>query len=129
MGERRERVIVLVEDDRVQLMALRMLVEQTGSHALAAPTAEAALQAVRSLGRAPDLIVSDLRLAGDGDGFAAIDRIREACGRPVPAILLSGENDEELLRRASTAGHRFLLKPLSPTRLLAAIEQEIGRAD
>ncbi|MBN9430017.1 MAG: response regulator [Burkholderiales bacterium] len=83
--------------------------------------ARVALDAAQLGGQPYRLLISDLRLAGGGDGLQAAQALLE--GRnPQPALLLlTGETAPAQLRRVRDAGVRVLFKPVEPGALLRAV--------
>lgn len=122
-GERQP--ILVIEDDPVQLMAVRMILEGWGCAVIAVPTLERALAAVAERGR-PGLILSDLRLRGTESGLDALAAVRQATDAPVPAILMTGDTGPEQVRAAKEAEASLLHKPFGPEHLRAAIEFVTG---
>src|SRR5437588_178548 len=102
----------------------------TGSPgAAAARGAGSALEA--SERQEPDVLVSDLRLLGDADGYDLIRRVRAgdaSRGRRMPAVALTAYPRVEDRARALDAGyHVHVPKPVEPTELVAVIASLAGR--
>ncbi len=73
----------------------------------------------------PDLVLLDVRMPGT-DGFELMKRIREVSD--VPAIFLSGSGGEENVVHALELGASdYIVKPFSPTELVARIETALRR--
>ncbi|QPF75626.1 response regulator [Roseateles sp. DAIF2] len=115
------RSVLVIDDEPSIREGLRVLLEEWGYEAVLASTLNEAVQAVRALGAAPDLILSDLHLGDCPDGIATIEAVRRLCGHAVPAILVTGDTSHDELRRASDSGHQVLFKPLQPRRLFNAL--------
>ncbi len=109
--------ILVIEDDEMQRAALHMLLEESGHAVLAAATPEEAAGLVENAPRKPTLIISDLRLPGPLSGSGAILLLRALIGAPVPAILATGDTDEQQLRQAAAAGAAILHKPFNHAAL------------
>ena len=122
---RKREPILVIEDDPVQLMAVRMILEGWGCSVIAVPTRERALAAVAERGR-PGLILSDLRLRGAESGLDALEAVRRATDAPVPAILMTGDTGPEQVRAAKEAEASLLHKPFGPEHLRSAIEFVTG---
>lgn len=93
-----------------------------GMRVLTADSAQGALQILdREL---VDVIVSDIRLSGEGDGFELIRAVRahpEPYGR-VPAIVVSAHANSDDQARALAAGYELhVAKPVEPSELVAAV--------
>jgi signal transduction histidine kinase/CheY-like chemotaxis protein len=119
--------VLVVEDDEFSRDAMRELLDSWGCHVSAAAS-EA--QAMAFLGRepAPDVIVSDYRLGEGYNGVSAIARLRAAIGRAVPACLMSGDTDGELMQVAKDAGLTLLHKPVRPAKLRSLLRHLAGAA-
>lgn len=114
-------VVLVIEDDPMQLTAMQMLMESWGMTVIAAPDACQASRRVAG-GARPAVIVTDLRLPGGTTGIGAIDELRAALGREVPAILQTGDTSPESASEIRARGHDLLVKPYDPRRLRAMIE-------
>lgn len=117
--------VVVIEDDPVQLMAVRMILEGWGCRVIAAPSCERALAAVSQSGP-PGLVLSDLRLRGTESGLDAVVALRQAAGGDMPAILMTGDTGPEQMNAARAAGASLLHKPFGPEHLRTAIEAATG---
>ena len=115
-------MIAVIEDDPLQLLALRTMLEDWGCQAVAASSCENALTALRQSGRAPDLVLSDFRLPGAVSGAEAIGAIRAEFGAAIPGLLVTGDTGTDIDHIARNAGLGILHKPLPPNRLRAGIE-------
>ncbi|MEX6502585.1 hybrid sensor histidine kinase/response regulator [Pseudomonas zhanjiangensis] len=112
------RVLVL-EDDREGREALAGLLRRWGCEVTACADLPAALCSLQTA--APQLLISDYRLAAVEDGLRAIDRLREAAGQMLPALLISADLSPELQERCIPAHVTLLGKPLLPARLRQAL--------
>ncbi|MEI6559754.1 MAG: ATP-binding protein [Rhodospirillaceae bacterium] len=115
--------ILLIEDDPVQSAALASILTNCGHRVTVAHEVAAALGVIpRGLG----LIISDYRLPGGVTGLDGIASIRRACGRPVPALLLTGDTQTAIVTAAAAAGCAILHKPCTPVAVLNAIAAVCG---
>lgn len=110
--------VLLVEDDLIQGVALEMLLNDAGLKVDHVPNATAAEDWLRHTERQPDLILSDYRLRSDISGLELIRRLRDMADKSVPAILLTGDLDDDVARAATAEGCRILHKPYCPGLLL-----------
>jgi PAS domain S-box-containing protein len=75
----------------------------------------------------PDLVLMDIRLAGEMDGIHAAHLIHKE--QPIPIIFLTAHADHATLNRAKAiAPYAYLVKPFSPRELEAALETALFRA-
>lgn len=113
--------VLLVEDEVILALALKLELRREGlSVSDHVTTGEEAIEAART--NPPDLVLMDIRLAGDMDGIEAAARIRQAS--PVPICFMSGYDDHETRTRAQSIGPLgYLVKPFraSDLRQLAGV--------
>jgi len=103
--------IALVEDNPMVRDALVEGLQGLGHRVLAAATTEALLPELEPL--PPDIVVSDYRLNAGETGFDVIAAVREQYGAELPAILITGDTDPNLLRGMTGRGIIVLRKPLA----------------
>lgn len=110
--------ILVIEDNPDAAEALALLLRSVGHEVETALTGAAGVESARTFH--PDLVLCDIWLAGDLDGFAVARQLRSdpAC-REAVLIALSGISDPGDQASAIQAGFdQFLLKPADPDRLL-----------
>ena len=111
----------MIEDEAVVREGTAGVLAAWGSHPrLAADTGEAVREARQ---QPPDLIVADLRLRDGASGLEAIADVRRACGRTIPALVVTGDIQVDILKEARDRGHIVLHKPVSPAKLRATLSQ------
>lgn len=72
-------------------------------------------------GPPPDALICDYRLRRDQTGAEAIATLRQHWGRPVPAILITGDTAPVRMREASESGIPLIHKPVRPDLLQTAL--------
>lgn len=120
--EESRKVVLLIEDNHEQRELYGSLLWYNGFDLIHAADGESGV--AKALGERPDLILLDLNLPGDLDGFGVFDRIRSA-GLDTPIIVLSAIARERAGERASRFG-TYLEKPIPPLEVLRAVQHEIG---
>jgi CheY-like chemotaxis protein len=77
----------------------------------------------------PDLILLDLRLP-KMNGFLVLEALKsDAATEEIPVIILSALSEEDDVQKAISSGAEdFLVKPISQSDLLAAVEESIMEA-
>lgn len=118
--------VLLIEDDEQVLTAMRILLEGWGLRVQAATDLDGAMTNLPDLG-GPVLILSDYRLGGGITGIAAVSRLRQYFGRPVPAILISGDTSQEGVAEMQESGLPVLHKPVRPAKLRALLNHLLAR--
>lgn len=107
------RRILLVEDEPLVAFDNEHLLKEAGYEVVA--TVDNLDDAREVIEREPlDLVVTDIKLAGDGDGTGVA---RIARGRGVPVLFITGYDVEE----AKTLGVGSLAKPYSSSMLKSAL--------
>ena len=76
----------------------------------------------------PDMIISDYRLRGGETGTDVIERLRSEYNETIPAMLITGDTAPARLVEAQASGLLLLHKPVSNSRLRAAIVNLGGAA-
>jgi two-component system, OmpR family, KDP operon response regulator KdpE len=116
---------VLVVDDEPQIVrALRVVLREAGFEAVAAETAEEALD--RASIRPPDAAIVDLVLP-DGDGVEVTRRLREWSQMPIIVLSAVGE-EEEKVRALEAGADDYVTKPFGPRELVARLQAALRRA-
>jgi PAS domain S-box-containing protein len=119
--------ILVVEDERIVALDLAETLSELGYAVVGtASTGEQAVEKTRE--QRPDLVLMDIRLAGELDGVQAAEQIRSE--REVPIVYLTAHSDDETLRRAvSTSPLGYLVKPFNSAALRCAIEIALHRRE
>jgi len=107
--------VLVIDDDEAVRAAMLPLLQEWGCACETAESIEAAVVLARA--RTPDLIISDYRLREQRTGLEAINAVRQACGRQVPALLITGDTSPQRLREAQSTGLPLLHKPVAPDQL------------
>lgn len=90
--------IAIVDDDTPSREALAAHCKEWGCHVVTGSSRANILQALAEHLRAPDLLFTDLKLAGGETGIDVIHALREHAGSTIPALIITGDfNDAEAL--------------------------------
>jgi PAS domain S-box-containing protein len=118
-----ERIpVLLVEDDARVRNATRLLLKVEG-YDVAATASLAEAVAAAEVNRNIRLLVTDYHLGEDETGVEVIARVREKLGRPVPAVLVTGDTSSAVLNVEGDALLRTVSKPVNPDELMALIDE------
>jgi two-component system KDP operon response regulator KdpE len=116
--------VLVVDDDRQLLRALRINLTTRGYEVVLAPDGTTALAAASR--QPPDLVIVDLGLP-DMDGVEVVEGIRG--WSTVPVIVLSARHLEQAKVRALDAGaDDYVTKPFGMDELLARVRAALRRA-
>jgi CheY-like chemotaxis protein len=115
--------ILIVEDDAIVAQDLKNRLTDMGYFVISiASTGEEAIEKARH--HRPDVVLMDIRLAGEMDGITAAAQIGEKYH--IPVIYLTAYSDEETLSRArETRPAGYVLKPYDPRNLYVTIEMAL----
>lgn len=116
---------ILIVDDEAKLVRLaRELLSATGFEVLAAGEGQRAVEMVAL--EQPDLILLDIMLPGDMDGYQVAQRIREFSNVPIIMLTARGEQTD-LLQGFDAGADDYVTKPFDAKELLARIRAVLKR--
>ncbi|MBB3592749.1 signal transduction histidine kinase/CheY-like chemotaxis protein [Rhizobium sp. BK529] len=121
--------ILLGEDDPINAMLVRVMLEKGGHSVRHVEDFESLLDRALGDGR-PDIIISDLSMPG-GNGIDMLGRLRGHERRldlqPVPVIILTADKRDESRRQVLLNGaNRVMVKPVDPVRLLTEVQAVVA---
>jgi len=114
------RSVLVVDDDALILDAMRRLLEDWGCRLLAAESVEMARTLVASHDPV-EAIICDYTLQGAPVGLDLLAELIARSPQQSRGILMTGNTDAELLRRAKAAGYLTLHKPVRPAKLRSVL--------
>jgi signal transduction histidine kinase/CheY-like chemotaxis protein len=120
-----DHIVLVVENDEDVLFATTQKLEQWGASVFAARSTEEAEQFVRDIDMPPDIILADYQLDNGDTGIRAIQSIREMTGVKVPAIMITADRSDKLIRTGAKVGFTVLTKPVQLSRLRPLIDWKI----
>lgn len=122
-----ERVLA-VEDDPVQALIIRRILENAGYRVEVCSEPERFDDAMMSFD--PDLLLMDVRLPGEVSGFDLVRYVRQdERFNTLPIIFVTGEQEQDaIIRGIRSGGDDYLPKPVDPSRLLSSVASRLERA-
>jgi len=121
------KLIVVIDDDPLVLDGMGSLIRSWGCGVVTGDNESAVLADLARRGAPPDAIISDYRLRNGKTGIEAIARLREAVAAPIPAFLMSGDTDRDVVRQAAENGLALLHKPVEPAALRTMLADTLKR--
>jgi CheY-like chemotaxis protein len=111
MSERKQ--ILIVEDEAVNALALQIMLKSAGFDVVGS-VAKGEKAVEEAIEKKPDLVLMDIRLAGEIDGIEAARKIQEIID--IPIIFMTGYA-ERIIENRANALHPvgFLTKPIGYT--------------
>jgi CheY-like chemotaxis protein len=124
------KILVCEDQDSIRRM-IEALVQARGYEVTAVASGAKAIDV--ALTSPPDLVLLDLMLPGQYDGFEVCRRLRaDESTRAIPVVVISALDDDDSRARATQAGATaYYTKPFSPIALLKEIDRlkaKIGRS-
>jgi CheY-like chemotaxis protein len=121
------RRVLLIDEDRGVLGALRIYLLCAGYQVFAAANADEALDRARMATSLIDIIIANLDLSGDDDGLAVIDKTRLLLGYNVPAVLLTTQTSIEIGKPGLVTDVFLLRDPVNLEELNALVGEVLKR--
>ncbi len=115
--------VLVIDDEQEILLSMGYLLKSWGCVTLLAESASDALKALAHEPKPPHLIIADYRLREGRTGAEAIQAVRHYYGWEVPAMIITGDTNEERLREANASRLYLLHKPVAPSRLRTVMHQ------
>jgi CheY-like chemotaxis protein len=119
--------ILLIDEDRRVLGALRIYLLCAGYQVFAAANADEALDRALLAASLVDIIITNLDLTGEDDGLAVIDKTRLLLGYNIPAVLLTTQTSLEIGKLALVDDVYLLRDPVNLDELDALIGEVLKR--
>ena len=117
--------VLLAEDDAFVRRFVGQVLQRAGYRVLEADRGEAALRVLAAESKAPDLLLTDMVMAGMTGSQLAEKAVKERPGLKV--IFMSGyTGDATALKGIQDSSVAFLQKPFSPLRLLQKLRETLG---
>jgi two-component system, LytTR family, response regulator len=115
---------LVIDDERLARNELRRLLAKHADVVIIGEAANADDARARIAEFNPDLLFLDIQMPGD-DGFALL----ESLDAPLPQVIFTTAYDEFAVRAFEFNALDYLMKPVDPARLAAAVDKLHGRAD
>jgi CheY-like chemotaxis protein len=122
-----DKLVVVIDDDPLVLDGMGSLIRSWGCGVVTGDCESEVLAGLARCGAPPDAIISDYRLRNGKTGIEAIARLREAVATPIPAFLMSGDTDLDVVRQAEENGLPLLHKPVEPAALRTMLADTLRR--
>jgi two-component system LytT family response regulator len=115
--------VLIVDDERLARTGIRRQLSRLGEIEIAGESADglSAIEAIRTL--EPDLVILDVQMP-ERDGFQVIEAIGP---EHMPAVVFLTAHDQHAIRAFEADAVDYLLKPVDPVRLEAAVSRAVRR--
>lgn len=122
-----EHICLIVDDEPAIRSYLRSVLEREKIRCIEAEDATQALRAIKFANGNLDLVVTDIKMAGDMNGIDLAHWIRTSYPK-IGVVLISGYAEEEKVRRAASV-FRLIQKPFAVGAILNAVRQTMSVED
>ena len=113
--------VLIVDDERLARAELRRLLATHPGVELVGEAANAAEAAQQVAALQPDLLLLDVQMPG-GSGFDLLDTLDDA-----PEVIFTTAFDQYTLQAFEASALDYLMKPIAPPRLAAALDRAAAR--
>ncbi|POF28323.1 hybrid sensor histidine kinase/response regulator [Roseibium marinum] len=120
-------IVLIVENNPDVLFATARKIEAWGGSVLTAASTAEALDQVRELGMAPDIILADYQLDGGDNGVKTIVNLRRETKSDIPAIMITANREDSLVNESLKHHFTILTKPVQLSRLRPLIDWKTRR--
>lgn len=115
--------ILIADDESIIRMGLKAMLQRLGHEVMAATNGREALQMART--KQPDLAILDIKMPYT-TGLQAAKTLAKT--QPMPILLLTAYSEQDLIEEAAVLPiHGYLIKPIKPEELTAAIAIAVQR--
>lgn len=112
-------LLVVIDDEESIREGMQLLLGSWGCEVVVSANAEGVTAQLDDYQRIPDGIISDFRLRDGHTGLEAINSINSTCNSSIPALIVTGDTEKQLLIELKAIGHQVLYKPVPPAKLRA----------
>ncbi len=121
-----ENVRVLVIDDEPDILdGMRLVLQEWQCEVDTASDYRQASAAIAAT--PPDIILCDYRLQDDMTGLDVLRSLEQQYGKPIPAIIITGEHTAVVEAELQQMDYQLLTKPIQPMQLQVAISNLLDR--
>ncbi|MGB3540686.1 MAG: hybrid sensor histidine kinase/response regulator [Mesorhizobium sp.] len=113
--------VLLIENDADVMQAMASLLERWQCVVRQATATDDALDMLGDTAWVPDIVIADQHLDGGDLGSHTIAEVRDYLGRMVPALIVTADPSEAIVKAARLAGIELMRKPLKPAQLRALL--------
>lgn len=122
-----DAVAVVIDDQDSILEGMRELLQGWGCSVLAAIDGRTAVLELARGEYTPDIVIADYHLDGGSTGVAAVELVRNYCGKPIPGLIITADRSPEIAQTVRRHGCHLLRKPLKPAKLRALVSHLLGQ--
>ena len=112
-------LVAIVDNEETIREGLLQLLQMWGYEVVAATSSEALLAQLDQIGRQPDVLITDFRLADNVTGIDVITALQSKYQQDIPALIVTGDTDQKRVKQMNTGHWQVLHKPAPAAKLRA----------
>ncbi|WP_293747251.1 PAS-domain containing protein [uncultured Paraglaciecola sp.] len=112
--------VLCVDDKQENLDAMLTFLDKWQVNVTTALTSDEAMAALKV--SEPQVILMDYHLDKGENGLQLVAKIRKFLGYPIPVILVTANQDDEIITEAFKANCNYLSKPVKPAKLRSLLQ-------
>ncbi|WP_086933514.1 PAS domain-containing hybrid sensor histidine kinase/response regulator [Agarilytica rhodophyticola] len=112
--------ILCVDDQQENLDALNALLIKWQAQVMQATHRSDAMQCIAV--QKPDMLMIDYHLGNSANGLELIQEIREYLAENIPAILLTANREDSIVKQCQVLDVNYLSKPIKPAKLRSLLQ-------
>ncbi|WOJ97980.1 ATP-binding protein [Congregibacter brevis] len=122
-------LVIVIDDEESIREGLEYLLRSWGCEVISVADDADAIRQLDAFERIPNAIISDYRLRDQRTGVEAIESINAACGTKIPALIITGDTENDALMKNTSSDWGLLYKPVAPAKLRAFLRSSAARSD
>jgi YesN/AraC family two-component response regulator len=123
----RQPKIFIVEDERLVVDDLKERLIKHGYNVVGTATSgKEAIEEIKTI--SPDLVIMDVRIAGELNGIEVAIIIQSYFDHPIPVLFLTGFSQEAFSYLKVLPDYIYLNKPFQETILMEAVERALEKS-
>jgi CheY-like chemotaxis protein len=115
-------LIAIVDDEEIIRKGILQLLQIWGYEVVAAPSSDELLAQLDQIGRQPDVLITDYRLADNFTGLDVITALHSKYQQDIPVLIVTGDTDQKRIAQMKAGHWQVLHKPVPAAKLRAFLQ-------
>jgi signal transduction histidine kinase/CheY-like chemotaxis protein len=112
-------LIAIVDDEEIIREGILQLLQMWNYEVVAAASSDELLAQLDQIGRQPDVLITDYRLADNVTGIDVITALHSKYQQDIPALIVTGDTDQKRITQMKIGHWQVLHKPVPAAKLRA----------
>jgi len=110
-------LIAIVDDEKIIREGILQLFQMWDYEIVAAASSNDLMGQLDQIGRQPDVLITDYRLADNLTGIDVITALHSKYQQDIPALIVTGDTDQKQIKKMNAGQWHVLHKPVSAAKL------------